>query len=246
MIHSNAATFPLDEVVAARGAPVWIQLYANPDWNVSLARLKLAESLGSEVVFLTVDIPARNQERMRRFDRGSAECTACHAPPRVSGPPALGGPPGASAMLDWDYVERLRDSTSMKVVIKGITNPLDAALCLEHGVDGIVVSNHGGRADESGLATIDLLPDVVDVVQRRIPVLIDGGIRRGTDALKALALGADAVCIGRPYIWGVGAFGQDGVARVLTMLDAEIDVALRQAGLTDIRMAAPEMVRRRA
>jgi isopentenyl diphosphate isomerase/L-lactate dehydrogenase-like FMN-dependent dehydrogenase len=243
MIHSNAASYGLEEVVEARGAPVWIQLYANFNWETSLERLKLAESLGSKAVFLTVDIPARNQERMRRFDPGSPACSACHGTPRVSGPPALGGPPSASATLDWDYVKRLRDSTDMKVVLKGITHPLDAALCLEHGVDGILVSNHGGRADESGLGTIELLPEVVEVVQGRIPVLVDGGIRRGTDILKAMALGADAVCIGRPYVWGVGAFGQEGVSRVLQILDAELDVALRQAGLTDIGKASAEMVK---
>jgi isopentenyl diphosphate isomerase/L-lactate dehydrogenase-like FMN-dependent dehydrogenase len=160
----------------------------------------------------------------------------------VSGPPKIGGPPSASAMIDWDYVKRLRDSTTMKVVLKGITHPLDAALCLEHGVDGIVVSNHGGRADESGLGTIELLPDVVKAVKGRVPVLVDGGIRRGTDIVKAMALGAHAVGIGRPYVWGVGAFGKEGVARVLQILDAELDIALRQAGLTDIGKASPEMV----
>jgi 4-hydroxymandelate oxidase len=242
MIHSNAASYGLEKVVEARGAPVWIQLYANFDWQVSLTRLKLAESLGSKAVFLTVDIPARNQERMRRFDRGSPECMACHGKPAVSGPPQIGGPPSASATIDWDYVKRLRDSTTMKVVLKGITHPLDAALCLEHGVDGIVVSNHGGRADESGLGTIELLPDVVKVVKGRIPVLVDGGIRRGTDIVKAMALGAHAIGVGRPYVWGVGAFGKEGVARVLQILDAELDVALRQAGLTDISKASPEMV----
>jgi isopentenyl diphosphate isomerase/L-lactate dehydrogenase-like FMN-dependent dehydrogenase len=243
MIHSNASSYGLEEVAKARGAPIWIQLYANFDWKVSLERIKLAESLGSKAVFLTVDIPARNQERMRRFDRSSPECSACHGKPAVSGPPRLGGPPSASATLDWDYVKRLQDSTSMKVGLKGITHPLDAALCLEHGVDVIVVSNHGGRSDESGLGTIQLLPDIVQVVQGRIPVLVDGGIRRGTDILKAMALGADAVCIGRPYVWGVGAFGQEGVSRVLQILDAELDVALRQAGLTDIGKASADMVK---
>jgi isopentenyl diphosphate isomerase/L-lactate dehydrogenase-like FMN-dependent dehydrogenase len=243
MIHSNAASYGLEEVVEARGAPVWIQLYANNDWNVSLERLKLAESLGAKAVFLTVDIPARNQERMRRFDRGAPECTACHGVPRVSGAPRLDTPPSASATLDWDYVKRLRDSTGMNVVLKGITHPLDAELALENGVNGILVSNHGGRADESGLGTIQLLPDVVAAVRGRIPVLVDGGIRRGTDILKAMALGAAAVCIGRPYVWGVGAFGQEGVSRVLRILDAELDVALRQAGLTDIGKASPELVR---
>ena len=143
--------------------------------------------------------------------------------------------------MDWDYVKRLRDSTDMKLVIKGITQPEDARLALRAGVDAIHVSNHGGRAEESGFATIDSLPEIVNVVRGRMPVIVDGGIRRGTDILKALALGADAVCVGRPYIWGLGAFGQEGVAKVMQILDSELEVAMKQAGtptLADITRAA--------
>jgi len=133
--------------------------------------------------------------------------------------------------MDWDFVKRLRDSTSMKLVIKGITQPDDARQALRVGVDGIHVSNHGGRADESGFATIDSLPEVVSVVRGRVPVIVDGGIRRGTDVLKALALGADAVCIGRPYVWGLGAFGAAGVEKVFNILDNELTIAMKQAGV---------------
>lgn len=118
----------------------------------------------------------------------------------------------------------------MKLVIKGIETAEDAALCLQHGVDGIIVSNHGGRAMDSGRATIDSLREVVAETDGRIPVLVDGGFRRGSDVFKALALGANAICIGRPYLWGLGAFGQAGVEQVLKLLNAEFMIAMKQAG----------------
>lgn len=248
MILSTAATFGIEDVVAAREETVWFQLYPTNYWDVTQGLLRRAEAAGSEVVFLTVDIPARNQDRMRRFDRGAEACLACHNPNSTFADKAMveglnmpAGTPAGNSAMDWDFVKRLKDSTSMKLVIKGITLPEDAALCLEHGVDGILVSNHGGRADESGFGTIESLPEVVAVIQGRIPVLVDGGIRRGTDIVKALALGADAVCIGRPYVWGLGAFGRDGVSKVLRILDRELEVAMRQAGtprLSDITRQA--------
>ena len=122
----------------------------------------------------------------------------------------------------------------MKLVLKGITSAEDATLCIENGVDGILVSNHGGRAEESGVGTIESLPEVADAVQGRIPILLDGGIRRGTDIIKALALGADAVCIGRPYAWGLSAFGQAGVTQVLRILDQELQIAMKQFGVNTI------------
>ena len=133
--------------------------------------------------------------------------------------------------MDWAFVERLKKSTKMKLILKGLETGEDAKLAVEHGVDGILVSNHGGRAAESLRPTIFSLPEVVDAVGGRIPVFVDGGIRRGTDALKALALGARAVGIGRPYLWGLGAFGQGGVERVLDILRAELLLAMRQCGV---------------
>ena len=139
-----------------------------------------------------------------------------------------------SSGLTWDFVDRLKDATSMKLVIKGIVTREDAELCVEHGVDGIVVSNHGGRAEASGRSTIECLPEIVAAVDGRIPVLIDSGFRRGTDIFKAMALGADAICIGRPYLWGLGAFGQTGVERVLDILLRELTIVMRQMGTTRI------------
>ena len=135
---------------------------------------------------------------------------------------------------DWNFVKRLRDSTTMKVLLKGIVTREDAELAVENGVDGIIVSNHGGRAEDSGRGTIESLLEVADGVKQRIPVLIDGGFRRGTDIFKALALGATAVMVGRPYIWGLAAFGQPGVETVLDILRRELRMVMRQAGTVRI------------
>ena len=248
MIMSTAATFGIEDITEARGEPVWYQLYPTDVWEITQGILRRVEATGSEVLFLTTDIPARNQDRMRRFDRSSDNCSECHIPgstfadkAMLQGLNAPGNIRSSNPAMDWDWVKRLRDSTDMKLVIKGLTQPEDARLALRAGVDGIHVSNHGGRGDESGFATIDSLPEVADVVRGRIPVIVDGGIRRGTDVLKALALGADAVCVGRPYIWGLGAFGQEGVTKVMQILDSELEVAMTQAGtptLADITAAA--------
>jgi isopentenyl diphosphate isomerase/L-lactate dehydrogenase-like FMN-dependent dehydrogenase len=120
------------------------------------------------------------------------------------------------------------------VLVKGIVRDDDAARCVEYGVDGIIVSNHGGRAEASGRSTIESLPEVVDAVAGRIPVMMDSGIRRGTDILKALALGADAICIGRPYVWGLSAFGEEGVAKVLEILRTELQIAMQLHGVPSL------------
>ncbi len=122
----------------------------------------------------------------------------------------------------------------MKLLLKGIVTAEDASLAVEHGVDGIIVSNHGGRAEDSGRSTIESLAEVVDAVDGRMPVIVDGGFRRGTDIFKALALGADAIAIGRPYLWGLGSFGQEGVETVLDLLKRELEIVMRQARTTSI------------
>ena len=150
------------------------------------------------------------------------------------------------AAATWEYLDRLKKLTKMKLLIKGIDTREDARLALEHGIDGIIVSNHGGRSTETGRGTIEALGEVVDAAGSQIPVLVDGGFRRGTDVFKALALGARAVGIGRPYIWGLSAFGQAGVEQVVDILHAELQLTMRQCGTPSIRqitgasiMAAP-------
>jgi isopentenyl diphosphate isomerase/L-lactate dehydrogenase-like FMN-dependent dehydrogenase len=142
----------------------------------------------------------------------------------------------------WEFVQRLKDATSMKVLLKGIVTREDAELAMEHGVSGLFVSNHGGRAENSLRATIECVPEVVAGVAGRAPVIVDGGFRRGTDIFKALALGATAVGIGRPYIWGLAAFGQEGVETVLDILRAELQLVMRQAGTTSVPKITREYI----
>ncbi|PRY19762.1 FMN-dependent dehydrogenase [Aliiruegeria haliotis] len=134
--------------------------------------------------------------------------------------------------MTWDSLERLREKTSMKVVVKGLMTPEDAAIEEGRGFDGMAVSNHGGRADESGFASIDAHPAITEQVDGAIPVIVDSGFRRGSDIVKALCMGADMVCVGRPYIWGLTAFGQAGVERVMQLLDAELQVTMQQMGVS--------------
>jgi len=243
-ILSTGATSSVEDVRTAHGGPIWFQLYPTDTWRITQALVKRAEAAGCPVLVLTVDLPAgRNTETERRFARTDArQCANCHQlslagyvrrKPMFDGLDVT-GVNFASPRLTWDVVRRLKDTTKMKLVLKGIETREDAELCVRHGVDGIIVSNHGGRAEESGRSTIECLPEVVDAVQGRIPVLVDGGFRRGTDVFKALALGAKAVCVGRPYLWGLAAFGQPGVARVLEILDREFELMMKHAGVTSL------------
>ena len=247
-ILSTVTSSPVEDVVKARGGPIWYQLYTTDDFKVTTRLVQRAEAAGCPVVAVTVDLPAgRNTETATRFQRlDDRPCLACHeAGP--GGNPAAG--PGTKPMfsgidtsrlsttspsLTWDFIKRLKDVTKMKVVIKGLESGEDAAIAVANGADGIVVSNHGGRATETGRATIESLPEVVAAVAGRIPVLVDGGFRRGTDVFKALALGATAVGIGRPYIWGLSGFGQQGVERVIDIVNNELRLAMVGCGARSI------------
>jgi isopentenyl diphosphate isomerase/L-lactate dehydrogenase-like FMN-dependent dehydrogenase len=138
----------------------------------------------------------------------------------------------------------MRDVTGMKIVLKGILTSEDAELAVQNGMDGILLSNHGGRGEDNGRSTIDALPEILTAVRGQIPVFIDGGFRRGTDAIKALALGAKAVGIGRPYLWGLGAFGEEGVARVLEIMRTETRATMQQCGVRSLAELNPNFVRR--
>jgi 4-hydroxymandelate oxidase len=239
-ILSTQTTASVEDVRAAHGRPVWYQLYATSSWALSRAMVKRAEAAGCPVLVLTVDqISGSNRETLLRFARQDArDCRACHdnstLHQRNRRRPMFDGLDQAGVVIQppvtWDYVARLKETTSMKLVIKGLVTQEDAELAVRHGADAIVCSNHGGRADDIGRASIACLPEVVAGVAGRIPVLVDGGFRRGTDIFKALALGATGICIGRPYVWGLSAFGQEGVEAVLDILTRELTVAMRYAG----------------
>ncbi len=251
MILSTGSHQPLHDVVEARGAPIWFQLYTPGAWPITRWQLRRAEEAGCPVVVLTVDLPGfGSQDRLRRFrgpgnpfrSRDDPACYACHGSTRRVAQglrlmTSLGLDPLELASdaftLDWDYVDRIRDATSMKLVLKGILTHEDARLCVEHGVDGLVVSNHGARQMDNALSTVEVLPGIVRAVDGRIPILIDGGFRRGTDFFTALALGASAVCVGRPYLWGLSAFGQEGVEAVLALLRTELETVMRHMGTRD-------------
>jgi isopentenyl diphosphate isomerase/L-lactate dehydrogenase-like FMN-dependent dehydrogenase len=251
-ILSTGSSTDIREVAEARGAPIWFQLYTSRHWPISSLQEREAEEAGCPVVVLTVDQIGlgRNRESLHRDRRRqNPECQACHqslGEKIQRGTDALGidlrDMIQDSMILDWDVVERIRGETSMKLVVKGILTHEDARLCVERGVDGIVVSNHGGRAEDSGLASIEALPEVVAAVAGRIPILVDSGFRRGTDVFKAIALGASAVCIGRPYLWGLAAFGQEGVEAVLAILRSEFETIMTEMGTRNLDAITPAHV----
>jgi isopentenyl diphosphate isomerase/L-lactate dehydrogenase-like FMN-dependent dehydrogenase len=240
---STLTSYPLEDVLAARGGSgLWYQLYPTDQFNVTSQVLKRVHAAGVPAVAITVDLNGgSNREtsaRLRRADK--RDCTACHESPR--GGTRLALKPMFKDIdvskvrstipnnITWDYVKRVRDVYPGKLLIKGIVAKEDGELAVRHGVDGIVVSNHGGRAEESGIGAIESLSEVIEGTRRKIPVLVDSGFRRGTDIFKALALGATAVGVGRPYVWGLAAYGQSGAEAVLKILRDELRTSMQQTG----------------
>jgi len=255
-ILSTATSIGIEEVTAARGAPIWYQLYATNKWEVAKAMVTRAEKVGALAVAVTVDrASGRNQEtffRLRRAD--TRDCNGCHDRSSVQasmrnramyqGIDLSGLANTQSSAMTWEFFKRLRDITKMKILAKGILAWEDAVLAADAGLDGIIVSNHGARSEDAGRATIDALPEIVEAVHGRIPILVDSGFRRGSDVIKALCIGAAAVCVGRPYIWGLGAFGQPGVERALELLRIETHDMMQQMGAPSVKHLVPAMVRR--
>jgi 4-hydroxymandelate oxidase len=237
---STASSTGVEEVNKALGRPVWYQLYAPSSWEVCQQLLRRVEAAGCPVIALTVDnTVGRNSESyLRNRPKDLSSCKSCHVGepftdiherPMYDGID-MKGVSGMNPAMDWTFVDRIRQFWKGKFFIKGIDTREDARLAVDHGLDGILVSNHGGRATETLRPTIEALPEVVAEVGNKVPVFVDGGIRRGTDAFKALALGAKAVGIGRPYLWGLGAFGQPGVDRVIEILQGELKLAMGACG----------------
>ena len=253
-ILSTQSSIGVEDVIAARGAPIWYQLYTTNSWDVTQKLVKRAEKAGCPVVAVTLDLPnGRNTETMARFQKlDTRVCANCHNdaaggnadPTRGSVKPMftginMDGIAVTSPSLTWDFIKRLKDVTTMKVVLKGVQTREDAALAVKNGADGIIVSNHGGRSAETLRGTIDCLPEVIQGAGGRIPVIVDSGFRRGTDIFKALAMGARAVAIGRPYIWGLSSFGQTGVERVLEILTRELTLVMGQCGTRSLKEITP-------
>lgn len=255
MALSTMASTPIEEVAAASDGPKWFQLYVHPDRNVSKRMVQRAEAAGYKAICLTVDVPRlgrRERDFRNRFDY----------PPGVAHQNYVGEveiPPlsvetaqsaltaSADVLIDpsltWDVIDWLTSYSSLPILVKGIMTAEDAHLAVDHGVAGIVVSNHGGRQLDGAPATIDVLTDIVQVVEGRCEVLLDSGIRRGTDVLKALALGANAVLIGRAFMWGLSVGGEDGVSRVLAILRNELELAMALCGCRSVSEIGEGVVR---
>ena len=251
MIASTASHFPLEEIAAAGGdGPRWFQLYWPNDPELARSFVERAEAAGYEAIVLTVDTfipgwkPRDLQQAWLPFLEGRGVGNYFQDPVfRAKLEKTPEEDPGmatghflavqANPSLSWDDLSQLREMTSLPIVVKGIQHAEDAREAVRRGVDGIVVSNHGGRQVDGAIASLDALPAIAEAVgDQDLAILFDSGIRGGADVLKALALGADAVCLGRPYLWGLALDGQAGVETVLKMVLAELDLTMALCGLT--------------
>jgi len=220
-VISSSAGMKIEDIAKVSTGPTWFLLYVQKDRGFTRDLVQKAEDLGCRVICVTVDSPTfalRNREQR----------AAAQMPTRAL--PNLPSPSYLDPALTWKDIEWLQSFARKPVVLKGILNPDDASLAVKTGVAGIIVSNHGARNLDTVPATIDALPLVVEKVAGRVPVLVDGGIRRGTDILKALALGAAAIQIGRPYLWGMGVAGAPGIAKVVEILRREFELAMALTG----------------
>jgi 4-hydroxymandelate oxidase len=242
MVVSTMANVTLEEIAAAAKSPLWFQLYVQPDRGFTRELVRRAEAAGYQALVVTVDTPVlgpRYRELRDHFTlppgidranlRGLPVATGAHRPSEASIFSATLDP-----TLTWKDIDWLRSLTRLPVLLKGVQNAADAELAARAGVAGIIVSNHGARNLDTGPATIEALPRVIAKVAGQIPVLVDGGIRRGTDVLKALALGATAVLIGRPYVYGLAVGGAQGVSQVVTVLRRELEMAMASCGRASI------------
>jgi isopentenyl diphosphate isomerase/L-lactate dehydrogenase-like FMN-dependent dehydrogenase len=226
----SGTNVPIEKIAAAGTGPIWWQLYARQQVDENRELLEQAQTVGCRAIIITIDQQAGYYERdlhdfyLALKDEPAAPRAGSRAPRnpyRVS---------LARAWYDWKLFDQLRPWIKVPMLAKGVLTPEDAERCLEHGVDGILVSNHGGRALDYSPSTLEVLPEILDAVRGRVPVLIDSGFRRGADVLKALALGAKAVGLGRVPRWGLGAYGAAGVQRVLEIMQQELVLAMAQAG----------------
>jgi 4-hydroxymandelate oxidase len=253
MVVSTLATSTLEEVAAAAAAPRWFQLYIYQDRGATRALVERVEAAGYRALMLTVDTPflGRRERDIRNgfslpegmvmanlISEGMEEMVRVHAGSSLAAHTGMVLDPA----LGWRDIAWLRSVTRLPIVLKGILRGDDARRAVGEGVAAIVVSNHGGRQLDTAVASIRALPDVVAAVAGGAEVLVDGGVRRGTDILKALALGARAVCVGRPVLWGLAIDGEAGVVRVLEQLREELDLAMALAGCRTIAEITPDLL----
>ncbi len=253
MVLSSLSNTRVEDVVAAATGPVWFQLYINKDREFTRELVARVGAAGCKALMLTVDTPEwgrRERDVKNNFHLPEGLCAINLVPSNQRG--EMIGQSGAGmgqaftwmldASVSWKDVEWLCSLTKLPVVIKGVCRADDAKKSLDYGVKGIVVSNHGGRQMDTAPATIEVLPAIAEAVGGKIPLLLDGGVRRGVDVLKAIALGASAVQIGRPVLWGLAAGGQSGVELALKILRDEFDLALALAGCQNIRAISRDLV----
>jgi isopentenyl diphosphate isomerase/L-lactate dehydrogenase-like FMN-dependent dehydrogenase len=230
-----------EEVAAAATGPLIFQLYWRGDHAWAEALIRRIEAAGFRGLALTVDVPMygrRERDLEKRYDpRGQGSRRWQNFPPAEEGDRRI-------ASLTWADVDWLKRTTRLPLIVKGIQSVEDARLCVEHGVDCVYISNHGGRQLDYAPAPIELVADIAAAVAGRAEIVVDGGFQRGTDILKALALGARAVCIGKAAAWGLAAAGAEGAARVLELLHLELRIAMANTGQTSVRTVGPELVRR--
>ena len=242
MIVSNVSSFPFARIADAAEGPLWFQRYATRDPELNREVLAGAQEAGSETIVVTIDQQASYYERdlHDRHLGGTPRRARRRAPSNPANPYRVGA---GRLWYEWELFDELRPMCEVPMLAKGILTAEGARKCIEHGVDGIVVSNHGGRALDYGPSSLEGLAEVVDAVAGRVPVLIDSGFRRGSDALKALALGADAVCFGRASRWGLGAFGEPGAEKVLEILNLELKQAMAAVGCSTVGEISRNIVR---
>jgi 4-hydroxymandelate oxidase len=226
-VVSSASTLPLEEIAKARGAPQWYQLYTDQDPRVTDERMKAAADAGFRALVFTLDAPVGGPRYHGYPERGF-------------GPVATGS--SLDPTLDWREIDRIAGRSRLPVVLKGILHPADAALAAEHGAAAVIVSNHGGRQLDGAIPTALALPEIVEAVAGRVEVLVDGGIRSARDVLRALALGARAVLIGRPYLWALAIAGEEGVRELFQRLGEELQSALMLTGQADASRVDPSIV----
>lgn len=234
-ILSTVSSFPIKDVIAAAKGPWWFDWYPQQDLDVTRQAFDEAQTLGCQAIVVTVDQNAAFYERdMHDRNLGGNPTGNIRVGRRGAGPKNPYRVSDFRMWYEWKHFDQIRSFSKVPMLAKGIVTAEDAKLCLEHGLDGIYISNHGGRSMDYETSTLEVLPEILDAVGGRVPVIIDGGFRRGTDIAKALALGAKAVCIGRPSRWGLGAFGPLGVQRVLEILQRELVITMASLGRSTV------------